>query len=199
MTNAFKPDTSVGFRHEMIPPDEPECPYLERWILGVGVPGHTSLFSLRLHHFFRSDEDHLHDHPGWFVTLVLRGSYEDWVECKWCKDAEHPIWCESNYTSTESPYSSKPCNCGLGWDCGFCYGSRQVVGTKMKPGTIRYRPALHRHRVVTDGCWTLVLFGPRKRDWGFWVNGKWMKQRRYFERYGGAAACREVDQQEEKV
>ncbi len=25
----------------------------------------------------------------------------------------HPMWCESNYTSTVAPYSPKPCNCGI--------------------------------------------------------------------------------------
>ena len=84
MTDQFKADTSVGYRHEVIPPDEPDCKYLERWILGFGRPGGNSWFSLRLHHFFRSDEDHLHDHPGWFWTLMLRGTYLDYVECEWC-------------------------------------------------------------------------------------------------------------------
>lgn len=50
----------------------PECPYAERWIFDA------KLFSLRLHHFFRSDDARAHhDHPWWFLTLVLAGSYVD--------------------------------------------------------------------------------------------------------------------------
>jgi len=49
-----------------------ECPYLHRWTLRLGA------FSLRLHHFLSSDDKRaLHDHPWWFVTLVLRGGYTD--------------------------------------------------------------------------------------------------------------------------
>jgi hypothetical protein len=173
----FKPDDSVGYRYERIPPDQPDCPYLDRWVIGVGVPGRKSWFSLRLHHFFRSDEDHLHDHPAAFLTLVLKGAYDDVVGCRNC-DGKGVL---------NDPFSfpNEP--------CGFCLGTGRVVGDHMSPGSVRFRPALHAHRVVTEGCWTLVLFGPRKRDWGFYAPEGWIRQRLYFKRYGGAAACREVN------
>jgi hypothetical protein len=180
MTNVFKPDTSVGYRHEMIPPNEPDCPYLERWIVGVGIPGHNSWFSVRLHHFFRSDEDHLHDHPTGFLTLCLAGSYEDWVECPTCNGKGSFPFHAQNPLDRGDEYNRR---------CDTCRWKGQVLGTRMTPGTLRYRHALHRHRVVTDGCWTLVLFGPRKRDWGFVVDGKWMRQRAYFRKFGGHSAC----------
>lgn len=185
----FKRDDSVGYRHEIIPPDRADdCPYMERWIVGFG-PGmfakaeerdedQKAWFSLRLHHFFRSDEDHLHDHPTWFWAFVLRGSYEDWVECKRCKGsglAPGPWNHRLNRQGTEP--------------CDPCGGTGQVLGTRMVPGKIRYRPALHRHRVVTDGCWTLCLFGPKKRDWGFYTPEGWLRNRAYFRKYGGSAAC----------
>jgi hypothetical protein len=49
-----------------------ECPYLHRWALNFGIG------SIRLHHWIRSDDKRApHDHPWWFVTLVLKGSYTD--------------------------------------------------------------------------------------------------------------------------
>lgn len=49
-----------------------ECPYAYRWVLNLG------LFSLRIHHFLRSDDKrYFHDHAWWFITLVLKGSYTD--------------------------------------------------------------------------------------------------------------------------
>lgn len=49
-----------------------ECPYARRWVLNLG------LFSLRVHHFYRSDDArYFHDHAWWFCTLVLRGGYTD--------------------------------------------------------------------------------------------------------------------------
>lgn len=50
----------------------PECPYVYRWVLDLWF------FSVRVHHFLRSDDDRaLHDHPWWFVTWVLAGNYVD--------------------------------------------------------------------------------------------------------------------------
>lgn len=49
-----------------------ECPYAYRWVINFG------LFSIRLHHFLRSDDKrYFHDHAWWFITLVLKGSYTD--------------------------------------------------------------------------------------------------------------------------
>lgn len=50
----------------------PECPYLKRWVLDF------RLFSIRLHRWQSSDDARaFHDHPWWFVTLVLWGRYID--------------------------------------------------------------------------------------------------------------------------
>lgn len=50
----------------------PECPYLIRWRL------ETPLGSIRVHHWLGPDDDRaFHDHPWWFLTLVVRGGYED--------------------------------------------------------------------------------------------------------------------------
>lgn len=50
----------------------PECPYFRRWILDFGI------FALRVHRWY-ADDDHraFHDHPYWFVTIVLWGGYVD--------------------------------------------------------------------------------------------------------------------------
>jgi hypothetical protein len=95
-------------------------------------------FSIRLHHFIASDDDRgFHDHPWWFVTLVLKGSYIDW-----------------------SP---------AGQD-------------RLGIGSVRYRPAYHKHTVLTDGVWSLVVTGPKIRAWGFWdhVTGKFVKANKWF-------------------
>jgi hypothetical protein len=82
----------------------PECPYLRRWAFNVG------LFSIRVHHFMRSDDARAHhDHPWWFLTLVLRGAYYD-----------------------------------------ISQGPEGEVIDHLTPGSIRFRPALHRHTVVVD-------------------------------------------------
>ena len=46
--------------------------YVRRWYL------ETSFFTVRLHHWLHSDDTrHMHDHPWWFITMVLKGSYVD--------------------------------------------------------------------------------------------------------------------------
>lgn len=50
----------------------PECPYLIRWTLTIGG------YAIRLHHWLASDDQrHLHDHPWWMLTIMLRGGYTD--------------------------------------------------------------------------------------------------------------------------
>jgi hypothetical protein len=49
-----------------------ECPYIKRWYVDFGP------FSIRLHHWLSSDDQrNFHDHPWWYCSLVLRGSYTD--------------------------------------------------------------------------------------------------------------------------
>jgi len=106
--------------------------------------------SIRVHHFYRSDDERAHhDHPWWFVTLVLKGGYTDVSDLR---------------------------------------GSNNHVQSldHLRPGSVRFRPALHRHTVRTDpgGVWTVVLTGPNVRTWGFWVNGKFRKANKYHYEHG---------------
>lgn len=123
-------------------------PYMLRWWVlppnlrlshERGEPVASKHFKVYVHKFLRSDDDRaLHDHPWWFVSLVLRGSYLEYTP-----------------------------GCGL--------------PHLRKPGSIAYREATTRHRVsLVNGwgrdhrtygpqpCWTLIVTGPKVRDWGFW-------------------------------
>jgi hypothetical protein len=52
----------------------PSCPYVIRWRLEL------PLGSVRVHHWLSSDDPRaFHDHPWWFITFVVRGSYTDHV------------------------------------------------------------------------------------------------------------------------
>lgn len=95
----------------------------------------TRWFSLYLHRLdCPREHPHCHDHPWWFVTLILWGGY-------WEK-AYHD-------TSFSLPYWR--------WQ---------------RPGKILYRPAEWKHSVITPvlpnrPMWSLVLVGPKSREWGF--------------------------------
>lgn len=152
-----------------------ECPYLRRWVLNLGRLG-----SIRLHHWYASDDDRaLHDHPWWFATLVLKGGYADVSEPRDSVSREFGVcpWCLGSGDDDANP----------GLRCAPCRGGGRfrVVDHLLAP-TIRFRSAHHTHTVQVDpgGCWTLMLTGPHERDWGFWVDGTWMRMRRYFRDHG---------------
>lgn len=108
----------------------PEDPYMLRWYV---IP-RNPLFNIYVHKFLRDDDDRaLHDHPWWFVSLILNGGYTEITN----DDADLEV---------------------------------------RTAGSIGFRSATHRHRVVLakdvtgrgKPCWTLILTGRKKRTWGFW-------------------------------
>jgi hypothetical protein len=110
-----------------------DAPYMLRWYL---IPRNRA-FNIYLHKFLRDDDDRaLHDHPWWFVSIILKGGYWELV-----------------------PKDGGPANKVL----------------QRKVGTIAFRPAIHRHRVVLHAktgqktpAWTLIITGRKKRMWGFY-------------------------------
>ncbi|MBA2411383.1 MAG: hypothetical protein H0V63_00955 [Burkholderiaceae bacterium] len=152
-----EPDFVVGH-------DNPDGPYLLRWYVtpwrgwyrDVAPEQRTRwqrfavrisrlLPNLYVHRFLRDDDDRaLHDHPSWAVSFMLRGSY-----------IEHTI------------------------AYGGIHHRRQY-----DRGTLRFLRTFHTHRIellkdaVWDWhhqmvvrkpipCWSLFLFGPTVREWGF--------------------------------
>lgn len=153
-------------------------PYLRRWYITPwrgwyrNVPEHARtrwqrfairvarwLPNLYLHEFLRDDDDRaLHDHPSWALSFILRGAYR-----------EHTI------------------------DAGGIHRRRWFL-----PGSLRFLGTRHAHRIellrdirtieangevaydsaVDTSTWTLFLFGPTVREWGFhcpergWVHWK---------------------------
>lgn len=98
--------------------------------------------NLYLHQFLRDDDDRaLHDHPSWAVSFMLRGNY-----------VEHTIAAGGIH-------------------------QRRVISA----GSLRFLPTRHTHRIellrdwqpwsltpaARQPCWTLFLFGPTVRQWGF--------------------------------
>lgn len=152
----------------MVGADNPDGAYLQRWYITpwrgwfqrVPATQRTRwqrvvtwctqhlLPNLYLHQFLRDDDDRaLHDHPSWAVSFILHGAY-----------FEHTI-----------------ANGGI---------HRRKVH---RAGSLRFLPTRHTHRIEllreatgvqpddpalrysvrVAPCWTLFLFGPKRRDWGF--------------------------------
>jgi hypothetical protein len=155
---------------------QPECPILHRWTLlqfgrrvqeGSGV---ARQYKLLLHHFLpHADDRDPHDHPRSFLTLVLKGGYDD---------------ISTHYTEDDVVHKYAPVGPSTA-------GLRGVVTDRLRTGSIRFRSAEHQHTtsVHPDGAWTLVLMGPLRRPWGFWPDGLWMPWRQYHEMFGDSMRC----------
>lgn len=53
-----------------------DSPYMLRWYV---IP-RNPIFNIYIHKFLRDDDDRaLHDHPWWFVSLILKGGYTEIV------------------------------------------------------------------------------------------------------------------------
>ena len=127
-----------------------ECKYLKRWVLQF------KWFSLRLHHWTGNDDlRYDHNHPWWFISFVLWGSYKEHLPVVMQHGIlDKLVWYKDNNTRIRRWLS------------------------------LRYYPAEHSHAVETKNCWTLLLTGPQKYKWGFWVNGKLVTKKQYFKQFG---------------
>lgn len=117
--------------------------YLERLFM-INCP----LFGLKLHWFYGPDWDQdCHDHPWWFVSLVLRGSYTERRQT-----VKHP------YMGCDVDQLHK------------MYLDSEMVTTR-KRWSVAFRRAKDIHKIieVEEGTVTLILNGPRRRSWGFWA------------------------------
>jgi hypothetical protein len=56
----------------------------------------------------------------------------------------------------------------------------------LKVGSFRFRSAKHKHSVWVDdgGAWSILITGPKVRQWGFWIGKKWKKANKYFLEHG---------------
>lgn len=117
-----------------------ENPYMMRWFI---VPRNPWI-NIYLHKFMRDDDDRaLHDHPWWFVSVMLWGRYLETREV--CRKGM-AFWM---YVKEEAV--------------------RKTPSIAYRKATDRHRVTLAKD---ADGkplpCWTLVITGPRVRTWGFW-------------------------------
>lgn len=150
-----------------------DCPYIRRYVLDLG------LFSIRLHRWYDDDDQRaLHDHPWWFATLILWGSYTDVTA--------------HDYVD---PGNGSGCVYVLPGDIGLlCYQRKADHPIEshdiLKPGSFRFRPAKWSHTVRTKGCVSLLVTGPRERAFGFMVPRRldgvrrWIKANKYFSQFG---------------
>lgn len=118
-----------------------ECPYAYRWVfIFFG-------YAIRIHKWLRSDDArYLHDHPWWFYTFVLKGSYTDVYE-------------DNDGTRKED---------------------------HLKRFDFRYRSSSHKHyvKVPKEGCITILFTGKPIRKWGFYIEDKFKRPLKYFDKYG---------------
>ncbi len=148
--------------------------YMARWIW------QTRWFTIRIHHIKRADADvELHDHPWSFISLILKGWYEEERPrssllrgfAEDIEDASHgkdSMVCDSlrEILAPVGTTNLAPIEVSLRREC--------VIRTR---GSIAYRSAQTPHRITEvseGGAWTLVLSTAPFRDWGFWTTTGWV-------------------------
>lgn len=127
--------------------------YLDRW----GIE-HKRIGGVFLHKMSAPDPGiDLHDHPWWFASLILWGGY-----------------------------SEERCMTRLAPRIAQIYESRGMEkrGRKVRRRwlTIKTLGLDECHRITElcrQTCWTLVLHGPTRRKWGFYLPTGWMHWQEY--------------------
>lgn len=129
-------------------------PYLIRWNL-FGIGEDSRWFSIKVHKILVSDDECLHDHPWWFVSLILKGQYTEY------RFADAGEYIERARKGTGIyKYDTKTWN--------------YTIGNVYRAGNILIRPANWAHRLeVTKPVWTLVFTFKKIRKWGFYTTKGW--------------------------
>ncbi|MBE5453437.1 hypothetical protein E3G52_000301 [Mycobacteroides abscessus] len=141
----FQPHQTIG--------SDPNNPYLLRWYV---IPRNRWL-NIYLHKFLRDDDDRaLHDHPWWFVSLMLWGQYvEVTEEGRVVRSAPEPwrwFWGDRPLAFRASTW-------------------RHRVELIKEPAIATERTHV-RPRSRAIPAWTLIVTGRRTRLWGFWCKDR---------------------------
>lgn len=149
-----------------------DSPYLTRYSLP-----RLGRFRAALHVFHRSDHDEMHDHPWPFVSVILWRGYVEETPCPLCAwDLQ-----EGDEIEVDGITLRLVASC-----CGRCENTGRVR-KRVWPGSVLIRRPEHAHRVeLVDGkkAITLVVMGPRVREWGFFTRGGWERWTEYYRRLG---------------
>lgn len=134
-------------------------------------------FGIFVHCILRSDDDRdLHDHPWNFWSLILRGTYREYVPVDW-----PPSFTFGKGEGCHMITKSKVCSPGSlarhkARDAHRLELGMVTVFDPVGPAVVPVLP--YRYKPV----WTLFLHGPRKREWGFYTPQGWIHWKKYVER-----------------
>jgi hypothetical protein len=115
--------------------------YMERYWLRPYILHDRSRWAARIHHIATPDWDRdLHDHPWDFVSIVLRGGYVE------ARPLDQQV---RDFSAADG-----------GERCRYVFRG---------PGSVAYRRAKDRHRIVfvAPDTWTLLISGAKTNSWGF--------------------------------
>lgn len=114
--------------------------------------------AVRIHHIQSADlHRDLHDHPWWFVSVVLRGWYVEELML------EKPMFFSAWVTKTYVKFRKT--------------GSIAVRTTRDKHTVVN---------VPYRGVWTLFITGPWRQVWGFYTDEGWVEHAAYNARHNPA-------------
>lgn len=129
--------------------------YLNRWGFG-----HDRIGRVFLHRMDAPDPGvDLHDHPWWFVSLIVWGGYTE----QRADTRDAPM-----FARLAEKFGSPHCRRGV-----------EVV---RRPGSLRSMRLDECHTIThlsRRTSWSLVVGGPRRRTWGFYLPSGYMVEREY--------------------
>jgi hypothetical protein len=105
---------------------------------------------------------HLHDHPWFFASLVLKGGYTE----------------ERTATRNASIKAR-----GAEW-LEAVTGKHELRGQEYKRRPLSFKTfhknECHRISHLTEGkSWSLIIRGPKTREWGFFMPVGWVEEQEY--------------------
>jgi len=150
-------------------------PYLLRWCL---LPKDKYPINVFLHRVVRDDDDRaLHDHPWWFVSIIMVGGYLEMTP------REPGILLGATIPTIAAILRADSV---IGVTNRYQRALKDLVSAECPPGSILFRRAIHPHRLMLrrpahlgGESWSLVITGRPWRRWGFYCPSGWRDAREF--------------------
>ncbi len=164
-------------------------PHLHRWYILK-----TRLFSIYIHNIVSDDDEDMHDHPWPFLVVILKNGYVETMP----NGIHIRLPGDIIFHRPSDTHRIALMKYWVSPDCSHCHQPMKTVGIDLAYHRFHgYKPQYPEHicenhecikfdrlieaplRGIAQDSWSLVIMGPKLREWGYHTKQGWVHFKDY--------------------